>query len=225
MCTMATALVTGGTSGIGAAFARAAGGPRRRPGAGGPQRRRLAEAAAELTSATASRWRRHRRPRASRRRAPGRRPARPSADQPIDLLVNNAGLRRPGKLTSEDIASARARHRRDDPRGADPGGGRRPGHAGARLAARSSTSPAPPASSTMGSYSAIKAWVTAYSEGLANELTRHRRHGDRAVPGLGADRVPRAGRDPHRLDPGVAVAGRRTTLVAEAPGRRRPPAR
>ena len=36
---------------------------------------------------------------------------------------------------------------------------------------------------TMGAYSAIKAWVTAYTEGLADELARHRRAGDGARAG------------------------------------------
>ena len=53
---------------------------------------------------------------------------------------------------------------------------------------------------TMGSYSATKAYVTVYTESLANELAGTGVHGDRPAAGLGPDRV-----SPARLDPDRAL--------------------
>ena len=43
---------------------------------------------------------------------------------------------------------------------------------------------------TMGGYSAIKAWVTHLQREPGERAARHRRHRDRPVPGLGAHRIP-----------------------------------
>lgn len=91
------------------------------------------------------------------------------ADRPVDLLVNNAGFAVRAALTDEDttphevamdvmcravlmLAGAAGRTMRERGNG--------------RIINVSSTS----GYVTMGSYSAIKSWVTAYSEGLAIEL-------------------------------------------------------
>jgi hypothetical protein len=165
---MATALVTGSTSGIGAAFARA-----------------LADRGWDLVLVARDRSRLD--SEAERHRALGRRVEVLRADlsdradvarvaerledpaRPVDLLVNNAGfsVRAPLLSTDQDAhdrafevmvravqvlsgAAGRAMTRR--------GRGRivNVGSTAGRI--------------TMGAYSAIKAWVTVYTEGLANEL-------------------------------------------------------
>lgn len=168
---MATALITGGTSGIGAAFARALAARGDNLVLVARNADRLAEMAAEITGRypveveTLSADLAHRGDtvRIAERLA--------STEQPIDLLVNNAGFGVPVKLTAEDttphehgidvmiravliLAAA----------------------AGRTMAARGSGAIVNVSSTagfvTMGSYSAVKAWVTTYSEGLANELAR-----------------------------------------------------
>lgn len=165
---MATALVTGGTSGIGAAFARELAGR-------GHDLVLVARDAARLEET------------AERLRAGGTRVEVLRADladradvqrvadrlgdvaRPVDLLVNNAGFGLSSKLLSEDtseqeraldvmcravlvLGGAAGRAMRDRGRGAVLNVSSVAGFV------------------TMGGYSAVKAWVTAYSEGLSNEL-------------------------------------------------------
>lgn len=166
---MTTAMVTGGTSGIGAAFARALAARgndlvlvARDPG-------RLAEAATELTNrhdvevevVSADLADRDDVRRVAQRLQ--------STEQPIDILINNAGFGMRAKITGEDttpheyamkvmiravlmLSSAAGRTMQARGRGA--------------VINVSSTA----GFVTMGSYSAIKAWVTTFTEGLANEL-------------------------------------------------------
>lgn len=167
---MATALITGGTSGIGAAFARAlaargddlvlvARDPERLETAAAQLRSDHGVAVQTLSADLADRD--------DTLRVAARLEA---DDHPVDLLVNNAGFGVPSALTAADPrpheqaidvmiravlilagTAGRAMRRR--------GGG--------AIVNVSSTA----GFVTMGSYSAIKAWVTTYSEGLANELT------------------------------------------------------
>lgn len=167
---MATALITGGTSGIGAAFAQAlaARGDDLVLVARNPDR--LAEMAAELTDRYAVRVEtisadlgslEHTRRVADRLT---------STDSPVDMLINNAGFGVPVRLLAEDstphehafdvmiravLILAAAAGRTMKARGAGT------------IINVSSTA----GFVTMGNYSAIKAWVTTYTEGLANELT------------------------------------------------------
>jgi short-subunit dehydrogenase len=166
---MATALITGGTSGIGAAFARAlaARGDNLVLVARNPDR--LAKTAAEITGRYAVHVETIRADLSVRNDALRVAERIASTEQPIDLLVNNAGFGIRVKLTAEDttphehaidvmiravLILAAAAGRTMAARGA--------GH----IINVASTS----GYVTMGSYSAIKAWVTVYTEGLANEL-------------------------------------------------------
>nr|WP_284287325.1 hypothetical protein [Angustibacter aerolatus] len=74
---------------------------------------------------------------------------------------------------------------------------------------------------TMGGYSALKAFVTTWSESLSVEPGRQRRHRDRPRAGLGAHRVPRASRHPHH-EPARPGLGRRRPARRGVPARRRP---
>jgi short-subunit dehydrogenase len=168
VCVMAVALVTGGTSGIGAAFARIL------------SRRgydlvlvarsadRLEEMAAELSSGgrsvevlVADLGDREDVARVADRLA--------SPNRPVDMLVNNAGFGLHSRLLDVDVSEhdkayevmsravlvlAGAAARAMLPRGR-----------GAIINVSSTAGFVP-----MGSYSATKAWVTSYTEGLSNEL-------------------------------------------------------
>lgn len=165
---MGVALVTGGTSGIGAAFARAI-------AARGDDLVLVARSTDRLEAM------------AVELRATGRSVEIISADlsdrravsmiaarledpeRPIDLLVNNAGFGVHSRLTDPDVA---VHDRAFDVMcravlvlsGAAARGMRARGHG--RIINVSSTA----GFITMGSYSAIKSWVTSFGEGLAVEL-------------------------------------------------------
>ncbi len=166
---MATALITGGTSGIGAEFARqlAARGDDLVLVARDPDR--LAETATQLKerygvaveTISADLGVRDEVMTVAKRLA--------STEQPIDMLVNNAGFGIPTQLVTDDtsaqengidvmiravliLAAAAGMAMKTRGRG--------------QIVNVSSTA----GYVTMGLYSAIKAWVTTYSEALANEL-------------------------------------------------------
>ncbi len=166
---MATALVTGGTSGIGAEFARqlAARGDDLVLVARNPDR--LAEVATELKdrygvaveTLSADLGVRDEVLQVAVRLG--------STEQPIDLLVNNAGFRVPKQLAVADTSAQEY--------GIDvmiravlilcaAAGRTMSARGGGSIINVSSTS----GFITMDNYSAIKAWVTTYSEGLATEL-------------------------------------------------------
>ena len=169
---MATALITGGTSGIGAEFARqlAARGDDLVLVARDPDR--LAETATELKerygvaveTISADLGVRDEVMTVAKRLA--------STEQPIDMLVNNAGFGIPTPLVTDDtsaqengidvmiravliLAAAAGMAMKTRGRG--------------QVVNVSSTA----GYVTMGLYSAIKAWVTTYSEALAGELVPH----------------------------------------------------
>jgi uncharacterized protein len=165
---MATALVTGGTSGIGAAFAR-----------------ELARRGFDLVLVARDRDRLERE--AAAYRAAGRRVEVLAADlavradvdrvaarledpaHPVEVLINNAGFSVRAALTDPDLTE----HDRALEvmvravlvlGGAAARGMRERGHGS--IVNVSSTA----GFITMGAYSAIKAWATTYTEGLAGEL-------------------------------------------------------
>lgn len=166
---MATALITGGTSGIGAAFARAL-------AAKGENLVLVARDAERLTSAAADLVAQYgievetltadlAVPSDVDRVAA--RLADPTA--PIDLLVNNAGFGVRTRLTAEDLSPHL--HAMDVMIRAvlvlsgTAGRAMRERGVGAIINVASTAG-----YMTMGSYSAIKAWVTNYTESLATEL-------------------------------------------------------
>ena len=166
---MATALITGGTSGIGAAFARelAARGDDLVLVARNTDR--LSAMAAEITDRHAVHVETISADLASRDDVLRIVDRLSSDEQPIDLLVNNAGFGVRVSLLASDTTphehAADVMIRAVLMLGAA---------AGRTMKARGSGGIVNVASTaafvTMGSYSAIKAWVTNYSEGLAGEL-------------------------------------------------------
>jgi short-subunit dehydrogenase len=166
---MTTALVTGGTSGIGAAFARALAERGHDLVLVARDPDRLAQMATELTDrydVAVEVLPADLADRDDTLRVAGR---LESTEQPIDILVNNAGFGVRTKLTANDttphehaidvmiravlmLAAAAGRTMGSRGRGA--------------IINVSSTA----GFVTMGGYSAVKAWVTTYTEGLANEL-------------------------------------------------------
>jgi hypothetical protein len=169
---MATALVTGGTSGIGAEFARqlAARGDDLVLVARNPDR--LAEFATELKdqygiaveTLSADLGVREEVLQVAARLG--------STEQPVDLLVNNAGFGIPGPMATDDTAAQEY--------GIDvmiKAVLILAGAAGKAMKARRQGQILNVSSTagfvSMGVYSAIKAWVTAYSEALSGELARH----------------------------------------------------
>lgn len=169
---MATALVTGGTSGIGAEFARqlAARGDDLVLVARNPDR--LAEFATELKErygVAVETWSADLGSRDEVLRVAAR---VSSTAQPIDLLVNNAGFGIPASLIAEDTTPQE--HGIDVMIRAVL----LLGAAAGRAMSGRGTGTIVNVSSTagfvaMGGYSAIKAWVTTYSEALSNELAPH----------------------------------------------------
>ena len=168
---MSTALVTGATAGIGLAFAA-----------------QLAERGHDLVLVARDRARLEnvsdelQRDVQGRRRDPRGGPVGPGrrcgkvadrladAARPVDLLVNNAGFGMSKSFLGDELADEEADARRALPRGARALARRRAADAGARPRRRSSTCRRSPGSSPMGTYSAAKAWCTAFTEGLASEL-------------------------------------------------------
>lgn len=163
---MATALITGGTSGIGAEFARSYA----RRGFDlvlvARDSKRLAEMAAELSHVNVETISADLTKRADVDRVVAR---LDDLDKPIEILVNNAGFGMHISLLSRDIATM-DRAFEVMVRAVLVLGG-----AAARsMTARGHGSIINVGSTagyiTMGAYSAIKAWVMAYTEGLAVEL-------------------------------------------------------
>jgi short-subunit dehydrogenase len=166
---MTTALVTGGTSGIGAAFAHALAARGDDLVLVARNVDRLAEMATRLTEAhgievevmSADLGDRDDVLRVAARLQ--------STEQPIDLLVSNAGFGVRARLVTEDIATHE--HAIDVMvravliLGAAAGGAMKARGRGTIINVASTAGFV-----TMGGYSAIKAWVVTYTEGLANEL-------------------------------------------------------
>ena len=163
---MATALITGGTSGIGAEFARAYA----RRGYDlvlvARDSERLAEMAAELSNVSVETISADLSKRADVDRVAAR---LDDLEKPVDILVNNAGFGMHISLLSRDLAAfdrahdvmlravlvlggAAARSMKSRGHGSIINVGSTAGYI------------------TMGAYSAIKAWVMSYTEGLAVEL-------------------------------------------------------
>jgi short-subunit dehydrogenase len=166
---MATALITGGTSGIGAAFARALAARGDDLVLVARNADRLSETAMDLKERYAISVETIIADLAVRDEVIGIANRLSSVEQPIDMLINNAGFGIRAKLTEPDttphehgidvmiravliLSAAAGRAMRE--RGAGT------------IINVSSTA----GFVTMGSYSAIKAWVTTYTESLSNEL-------------------------------------------------------
>lgn len=166
---MTTALVTGGTSGIGAAFARALAARGHDLVLVARNAQRLDSAAADLRSRYGVQVEVLSADLADRKQvlAVAERIADP--DHPVDLVINNAGFGLHERLAIADttphehaidvmiravliLGAAAARTMKERGRG--------------RIVNVSSTA----GFVTMGGYSAVKAWVTSYSESLAVEL-------------------------------------------------------
>jgi short-subunit dehydrogenase len=166
---MATALITGGTSGIGAAFARALAARGDDLVLVARNADRLAEMATELKERYAVSVDTIAADLAVRSDVVGIAERLASSEQPIDLLVNNAGFGVRKKLTEADTTphehAIDVMIRAVLMLGAAAGRAMRQRGAGTIINVSSTAGFV-----TMGSYSAIKAWVTAYTEGLANEL-------------------------------------------------------
>jgi len=166
---MATALVTGGTAGIGAAFARALAARGDDLVLVARDAERLAQTAAEITARYAVHVEVLVADLASREEVQRVADRLSDAERPVDLLVNNAGFGVKMPLTAEDTSP---HERAIDVMvravlilGAAAGRAMKARGYGAILNVSSAVGFLP-----TGSYSAIKAWVTAYSEGLAVEL-------------------------------------------------------
>lgn len=166
---MATALITGGTSGIGASFAKALAARGDDLVLVARDTDRLRKTAAELEGRYAVTVELLAADLASRVDALRVAERLTSDADPVDILVNNAGFGVGAKLTAADTAPIE--HAMDVMIRAVLILG---AAAGRTMAARGSGAIINVSSTasfvTMGGYSAIKAWVTTYSEGLAAEL-------------------------------------------------------
>jgi uncharacterized protein len=166
---MATGLITGGTAGIGAAFARALAARGDDVVLVARKADRLSDMATELKERYAVSVETIVADLAVRSDVLGVAERLASLEQPIDLLVNNAGFGVRAKLTDTDTTSHE--HAIDVMiravlmLSAAAGRAMRLRGAGTIINVSSTASFV-----TMGSYSAIKAWVRYYTEGLANEL-------------------------------------------------------
>ena len=166
---MATALITGGTSGIGAAFARALAARGDDLVLVARNADRLSEMATELKERYAVSVDTIAADLAVREEVLGIAERLASPEQPIDFLVNNAGFAVQAKLTAAD--TTQHEHAIDVMIRAvlmlSAAAGRTMRERGVGTIINVSSTAGFVA---MGAYSAIKAWVTSYTEGLANEL-------------------------------------------------------
>jgi short-subunit dehydrogenase len=168
---MATALITGGTSGIGAAFARELAARGFDLVLVARDNSRLTSVAAQLHAASGIEVETMSADLANRDDVTRVAARIEDPAHPIDFLVNNAGFGVHKKLTSEDT-TAHEHALNVMCRAVLVLGGA----AGRAMSARGTGAIVNVSSIagliTMGSYSATKAWVTSYSEGLAVELRR-----------------------------------------------------
>jgi uncharacterized protein len=166
---MATGLITGGTAGIGAAFARALAARGDDVVLVARKADRLSDMATELKERYAVSVETIVADLAVRSDVLGVAERLASLEQPIDLLVNNAGFGVRAKLTDADTTphehAIDVMIRAVLMLSAAAGRAMRLRGAGTIINVSSTASFV-----TMGSYSAIKAWVRYYTEGLANEL-------------------------------------------------------
>ena len=166
---MPTALITGGTSGIGAAFARTLAARGDDLVLVARNTDRLSEMATALKERYAISVETITADLAVRDDVMGIAERLTSAEQPIDMLINNAGFGVRAKLTDPDTTPHE--HAIDVMIRAililSAAAGRTMRHRGAGTIINVSSTAG---FVTMGVYSAIKAWVTSYTEGLANEL-------------------------------------------------------
>ena len=166
---MATALITGGTAGIGAAFARALAARGDDLVLVARNADRLSEMATELKERYAVNVETVVADLAIRADVAGIAERLTSLEQPIDMVINNAGFGVRAKLTDADTT----RHEQAIDvmiravlmLGAAAGRTMRQRGSGTIINVSSTAGFV-----AMGSYSAIKAWVTTYTESLANEL-------------------------------------------------------
>ena len=166
---MATALITGGTSGIGAAFARALAARGDDLVLVARNADRLSEAATELKERYAVNVETIVADLAVRSDVVGIGERLASVERPIDLLVNNAGFGVRVRLTAADTTphehAIDVMIRAVLMLSAAAGRAMRQRGAGTIINVSSTAGFV-----TMGGYSAIKSWVTSYTESLANEL-------------------------------------------------------
>jgi len=166
---MATALITGGTAGIGAAFARALAARGVDLVLVARNADRLSDMATELKERYAVNVETVVADLAIRADVAGIAERLTSLEQPIDMVINNAGFGVRAKLTDADTT----RHEQAIDvmiravlmLGAAAGRTMRQRGSGTIINVSSTAGFV-----AMGSYSAIKAWVTTYTESLANEL-------------------------------------------------------
>jgi uncharacterized protein len=166
---MATALITGGTAGIGAAFARALAARGDDLVLVARNAERLSDKATELKERYAVNVETFVADLAIRADVAAIAERLTSLEQPIDMVINNAGFGVRAKLTDADTT----RHEQAIDvmiravlmLGAAAGRTMRQRGSGTIINVSSTAGFV-----AMGSYSAIKAWVTTYTEGLANEL-------------------------------------------------------
>jgi uncharacterized protein len=166
---MSTALITGGTSGIGAAFARTLAARGDDLVLVARNADRLSEMATDLKERYAISVETISADLAVRDDVIGIAERLTSAEQPIDMLINNAGFGVRTKLTDPDTTPHE--HAIDVMIRAililSAAAGRTMRQRGAGTIINVSSTAG---FVTMGLYSAIKAWVTSYTQGLANEL-------------------------------------------------------
>jgi uncharacterized protein len=166
---MATALITGGTSGIGSAFARALAARGDDLVLVARDADRLSETATDLKERYAVSVETIAADLAVRSDVVGIAERLTSVERPIDLLVNNAGFGVRVRLTAADTTPHE--HAIDVMIRAvlmlSAAAGRAMRQRGAGTIINVSSTAGFVA---MGGYSAIKSWVTSYTEGLANEL-------------------------------------------------------